>query len=509
MEGVRFYLPRPFVNVYQSFPIATDLYLADGVVSPDGQYIIIRNVRAESPVGRFFVAPADNGVQPGVQVPNAQIGAPNPESISDARRLLLGLAGPATPHSGGSSITLAALTNILDQASAATGKATTAATQAEVAKEDAQKAAATRDPVSDTGKNRRKVINDNGAFAYQPLRGSMDIVYMPDFEEQYVASSKSGLGNAEFTLAMGQGWSLQGLDSFSDNSQLNRLMYELIGTAMDAAKAFATSGTSVGVDAIASVAAKMATPHRGGIDPQDTPGTPVTLRISVVYYAAKGLYPLIKPRELKGQPQSTFLLTLTDPSRVGAFLRNIKDEELQREIAAFDGQQPRFSKPVYPYQYISFNTFRYMNVEVLTKNGLAFNNLYPDQGTITRSDAPALPPPVGDSGALDSVGERPMTDAVVQEKLTAFQAQAFTKLKANLLLSNDVALKAVEPTLAGISFDLTNLSKNVAKVKVNITSSVAVPDAARNGLNKEIQQVVDKMFNNEFVLKTELEFVYH
>ena len=36
MEGLRFYLPRPFVNVFESFPIRTDIYLAEGVVSADG-----------------------------------------------------------------------------------------------------------------------------------------------------------------------------------------------------------------------------------------------------------------------------------------------------------------------------------------------------------------------------------------------------------------------------------------------------------------------------------------
>ncbi|KAB2835315.1 MAG: hypothetical protein F9K48_04500, partial [Candidatus Brocadia sp.] len=34
IKGFRFYLPRPFINVFESFPIRTDVYIADGVVSP-------------------------------------------------------------------------------------------------------------------------------------------------------------------------------------------------------------------------------------------------------------------------------------------------------------------------------------------------------------------------------------------------------------------------------------------------------------------------------------------
>src|SRR5262245_11213413 len=44
MECVRFYLPRPWVNVFESFPIATDLYLASGTVSPDGRYVLVSHI---------------------------------------------------------------------------------------------------------------------------------------------------------------------------------------------------------------------------------------------------------------------------------------------------------------------------------------------------------------------------------------------------------------------------------------------------------------------------------
>lgn len=55
INGFRFYLPRPFINVFESFPIRTDIYIADGVVSPDGKYVIIKKVRDESGLNKYMV----------------------------------------------------------------------------------------------------------------------------------------------------------------------------------------------------------------------------------------------------------------------------------------------------------------------------------------------------------------------------------------------------------------------------------------------------------------------
>ncbi len=59
------------------------------------------------------------------------------------------------------------------------------------------------------------------------MRGNMDIVYLPDFEEQYVVSSRANLGNANFQINLGQGWSLQGFNSLSDNSAINKRVFTL------------------------------------------------------------------------------------------------------------------------------------------------------------------------------------------------------------------------------------------------------------------------------------------
>ncbi len=96
-----------------------------------------------------------------------------------------------------------------------------------------------------TGLLQQRVRNDNGVAAYQPMRGNFDVAYLPDFEEQYAVVAKAGLGNAQVAVNMGQGWSLQGLDALTDNSELNRRIFALIDEATALGKAAA--GAALGL----------------------------------------------------------------------------------------------------------------------------------------------------------------------------------------------------------------------------------------------------------------------
>src|SRR5437016_1705056 len=75
MRGIRFYLPRPFVNVFESFPIRTDVYLADGVVSADGKYVLIKRIRGESELSKISVGERDT-----VSIPQSRISETRPTS---------------------------------------------------------------------------------------------------------------------------------------------------------------------------------------------------------------------------------------------------------------------------------------------------------------------------------------------------------------------------------------------------------------------------------------------
>lgn len=369
MKGIRFYLPRPFINVFESFPIRTDIYIADGVVSPDGKYVLIKSVKPESGLNDYIA-----GIFDRTRIPARNIKKPKAEDINNYNKLQ------------------GAVEEIKQkEAKDAAKKIPTGSLSSD--QQDVTSTFAPQKPQI-TGINQRSVTNDNAAFAFQPLRGNFDIIYMPDFEEQYVISSFAGLGNAQFVLKLGQGWSLQGFNSITDNSELNKRMYDLIDTAIETAKTAASlyaGGIPLpklppGTEKIAELQAGEESLEGA---PDARPYTPVSLKIVVVHYAAKGLYPVIKPRELeertvsnvKGSGAFNFILDLF---RSAPFFMSSSDYDpnaIQRAKQAVQNETGKFTVPVYPYQYISFNTFRYMAIEVIKTDTEPFEILYDKTGT--------------------------------------------------------------------------------------------------------------------------------
>jgi len=382
MEGLRFYLPRPFVNVFESFPVRTDIFLARGEVSADGKYVVLSEVEPTSRLYEYLASMAWEGGIPTRFIFSGAAVQPHSRSplggLQDLTQLL-GAFSKIRDKAAQASAIAAGLTSTTP-----TGTAPAAAPPAPAAQPSA--------PAAPTGINERRVRNDNGAFAYQPLRGSFDIVYLPDFDEQYVVTSQAGLGNAKVQMNLGQGWSLQGFDSLVDNSELNRRIFDLIDTSIRIAKqaAGAFMGGLPGLAGAALGPAGAILPHeRAALAKEEpVPGTPVLLKIVVVHYAAKGLYPIIKPRELQER-------LLTQVNTYGFFdlfelfpkpvlATEVDATALARTQQSLETQSGTFTVPRYPYQYVSFNTFRYLAIETVaptTENTQPFKHLYDKTGT--------------------------------------------------------------------------------------------------------------------------------
>jgi len=387
MEGFRFYLPRPFVNVIEPFPVATDIYIVNGIVSPDGQYVLVSEVRSDSPLRNYFASTLtkEGGVM--LDIPKKIIQPPSETTVEMVEKVLSKAA--ETPEGQSETTPTDKLKDEIDK-SVAEAKESVAEVKksAEEAKESAESArlateeAESGQPV--TGINEQAIKNDNAAFAYQPLRGNFDIFYLPDFEEQYVVSSQGNLGNAQFMLNMGQGWSMQAFNSLVDNSEINNRIFDLIDKSMAIGEAVAAAALGVPPSGVTEALVSAATPSAQAAlegDRLGTAGTKVTLKIVVVQYAAMGLYPVIKPRELKQQMPSVVVIDYVNKKPVVKRVDEITDQDILKEIKKFGLDRGRFTIPVYPYQYISFNTFRYMAIEVLTKNGSPFGTLYDKTGT--------------------------------------------------------------------------------------------------------------------------------
>lgn len=359
IEGIRFYLPRPFVNVFESFPVRTDIYLADGKVSPDGRYVYIERIRLLGQDWKEIAKFAGAGV---VKIPRTVISQPSPEA---ARALGEAMASKIQPHSA--------------EESATSEIEKLKAQLAERDKKIQDLTAASESETGKTGQLTQTVKNDNSAVAYQPLRGNFDIAYLPDFEEQYAVKTTTGLGNVRVAVNMGQGWSLQGLDALTDNSELNKRIFGLIDEATKLGKAAASAalGLPPGV-------ASMITPQAGEELPEAAAGTPVTLRLVVVHYAAKGLYPVLKPRELQqrtvsGAASYQYAVDCTSagvPKPASLY----SPQELMKGQRELDESIRSMTIPRYPYQYISFNTFQYIAIEAVTPSS-PFGALYDKTGT--------------------------------------------------------------------------------------------------------------------------------
>jgi hypothetical protein len=320
MEGFRFYLPRPFINVFESFPIHADVYMADGVVSPDNKYVLLQ-IAPDSHLGRIL-----GKVGVGQKIEHRLIKRPDWK---------IGKVPGA--------------------------KMAPQADEVEAPAED--EAEGEPKPVSKpkTGVGEQRIINDNSAFAYQPMRGNLDIVYLPDFEEQYVVSSKARLGNVKFGLNLGQGWSLQGFNSLTDNSAINDRIFSVIDKAQELA--FEAAPTLLGLPPLPPGTADVLKPQAGEAlrkgEPGAVPGTPVSVKVTIVHYAAKGLYPVVKPREMDMTRQQIDIST-------GAVVSPQQTENPTRRIIERRWQS-RSHIPVYPYQFISFNTFQYLASESQSK----------------------------------------------------------------------------------------------------------------------------------------------
>jgi len=486
MEGVRFYLPRPFVSVFESFPIATDLYLAKGRVSADNKYVVIDSITPLSTRGDF----ANGAIRElaGTAVPKSLIfrrtATPGP-APSDPQP-------PATPRSGDDPASPAgdsAAARLLEEAKAAAASAGAAAADAKAAAAQAQNPAPApangTTEGSQTGISRRKVTNSNGAFAFTPLRGNFDVLYLPDFDEQYVVSSKSRLGNASFELNLGQGWSLQGFNSLTDNSELNKRIFDLIDTASDLAKKAATAGLGsvLPTTALGSLADTLASP-RSGDEMEESPGTPVALKIVVVHYAAKGLYPVIKPRELADKTVPGLVVDLQQRGETGT-IRLPSPEEVQAAVERLDTHQRRFTVPVYPYQYISFNTFRYLAIQVLTPEGSTAGDLYDKTGTAGEPgdrqafDASEIMKKL--LNALATGTPQPKDDSQTQTQ-TQTQAQAQAQAAAAAVLGEAplradalAAVKTTVPSAQNVTFQLGRVTDDTRIVQALIRLADGAP----------------------------------
>gem|GEM_PF-4651362 len=135
------------------------------------------------------------------------------------------------------------------------------------------------------------------------LQDYFELVYLPDFEEQYVIDPRANLGSLDLQLTRGPGGELLALGMQVDNRAVT-------GPIVDAWEKLVQAGVSAGTSAMGFPREQVVSPPTPAhslladrLAPQAQ--TSVTLRVHVVRMASPGLYPILKASEVvRGRQRS-------------------------------------------------------------------------------------------------------------------------------------------------------------------------------------------------------------
>lgn len=82
---------------------------------------------------------------------------------------------------------------------------------------------------------------DDG-FKTVNLKGAIDVVFLPDFDEQYAVHNKNILSKSSYGMTFRDGWQLVGLNGDFDSTPVAIALLQTIDSAIDTAKTVATTG---------------------------------------------------------------------------------------------------------------------------------------------------------------------------------------------------------------------------------------------------------------------------
>lgn len=419
-EGIPFYLPRPYVQVFEPFVVGSKAYLVSGKLSPDGKYLLVDNVSDAGKLDGLFRSDLSKEEQVTVPV--------NIIRKAGATPSVNGLPAGAQ----GEMETPAASTPAASAASAP-GNSASAPDRAGSAPTGSQL----------TGNFNVSVTNTTALFSPTLGRRFFDVVWMPDFDEKYVIQGRPGLGNTNIGVTMTQGWGLYGLDARVDNSAIVKPLLDFYSTGLDALSKLAKSK-------IFPAGELTGGGEQGAIETAELPpGARVTVKVTRVQVVAPGLYPILKPKE------ESALSEKSDDSARDLVVRHL---------------------PVRPYTNIAFNTYEVVVLEAAKPSGDTPMNLqrYFDQ---VGSDGVLVMPPAqnnltGDGGgtALDVADLEKKVNALLANRKggdgAAWKVSGLKQEGSNLTGKATLSGGTSKPTGLATMADLGTFVANQTAAKV-------------------------------------------
>ncbi|HVW25702.1 MAG TPA: hypothetical protein VHC69_10045 [Polyangiaceae bacterium] len=267
VEGFRYYLPRPYIAVTSEFPYASsDAYVSGTVV---GNYLQLDQATLQR-----LKLDADGDVP--TNLPVSSLLHAESKSRLTAEDSNGGKGGGGKGVGGGKgtggSATGAGGTGG-GGADTSTGGKDGKSGGKDTSPGDGGVGGASPSLAQASGVSNGLVVIPNSPF---------DIVYLPDFEQQYAIEPGAGMSVNELKLTLGNGWMLESLDAKIDNSAIGNFLMSQAGKTLDLLRSM--GGLAAGLPTTGLQA--------------EVQGESVLVRVRTILYATPGIYPVLKPREL-------------------------------------------------------------------------------------------------------------------------------------------------------------------------------------------------------------------
>jgi hypothetical protein len=357
MEGPRFYLPRPFLVVKTPVPIAARVaFISLEYDQSQKKYKLSLPSEAEAWVKRLL---------------------PNALTISQALKLKLATEGPGK------------------QEAAATGKAAEESGKGEEAppKEGTAKKEEPAPPTTVIGRVTSLYKED----PVTKLGELFDVVYLPDFDEQFVIGRSFGLGKGDVQISLRNGWAAEVFGEQIDRSNLIPYVINQVENASKAALNVArdwglmSAGIPVGALPLPSIGVKQEALGAGEDTTRalDMLGQTVLLKVVEIRVAQPGIYPILKPREILdwfGVAGQRVIISAATPDAALAELLNQKGLSWIRPDLAFI--------PAPPFTMVGFNIVNDAYIGTVTKDQMGLGLHTVEQRTIGGGTITPGPQPV-------------------------------------------------------------------------------------------------------------------
>ncbi|MBI2425330.1 MAG: hypothetical protein HYV27_21065 [Candidatus Hydrogenedentes bacterium] len=262
-EGFRYYLPRPYVAVKKPFPVAYYEGFVTGTIEEDK--IRLKPSTVNEKIAHFLQANAANK--------NSEAS----DWTIDASEVTINIPPAPVKIQVNAMVAKSDETNTDD-------------TKKKDEEETPKPAAAAPAPSQST----------------VPINELFDVLYLPDFEQQYAIDFESGLGTADQSFKLQHGWMLTEYAGKTDNSEVLASIGSFVGSMVSAATSLAGIGAGAvpGGDieeppADEDPQVPMKSSHAPSA--QATKGekpSEAKLKVILVWNALPGTYPVLKPGEI-------------------------------------------------------------------------------------------------------------------------------------------------------------------------------------------------------------------